>query len=87
MGGTEMVDKKRVRRLEVRAENPKGLCGKIEHMTIDELKEIGVGDSVDGRCPACGMFPLTRNDIEMLEGVNIPEPEYYLEIKDKAEES
>ena len=82
-----MVGKKRTRRPKVRAENPSGVCGKIEHMTIDELKDIAVGDSFDGRCPACGMFHLTREDIEMLEAVKISESEYYLEMKNKAEES
>lgn len=56
-------------------------------MTIDELKEIAVADSFDGRCPACGMFHLTREDIERLEGEKISESDYYLEMKDKAEES
>ncbi len=83
-----MVDKKsHPRRTRVRAENPSGVCGKIEHMTIDELKEIAVADSFDGRCPACGMFHLTREDIERLEGEKISESDYYLEMKDKAEES
>jgi hypothetical protein len=83
-----MAEKKtHPRRPKVRAENPSGVCGKIEHMTIDELKEIAVGDSFDGRCPACGMFHLTRVDIETLEGIKISESEYYLEMKEKAEQS
>ena len=81
-----MAEKRRTRRPKVRAENPSGVCGKIEHMTIDELKEIAVGDSFDGRCPACGMFHLTREDIELLEREKISESEYYLEMKNKAEE-
>ena len=82
-----MAIKRRARRPKVRAENPSGVCGKIEHMTIDELKEIAVGDSFDGRCPACGMFHLTKEDIEMLEAEKISESEYFLEMKNKAEES
>ena len=82
-----MAEKRKTRRPKVRAENPRGVCGKIEHMTIDELKEIAVGDSFDGLCPACGMFHLTRKDIEMLEREKISESEYYLEMKTKAEES
>ena len=83
-----MVEKKsHPRRPRVRAENPSGVCGKIEHMTIDELKEIAVADSFDGRCPACGMFHLTREDIEALESEKISESDYYLEMKQKAEGS
>ena len=82
-----MAEKKRPRRPKVRAENPSGVCGKIEHMTIDELKEIAVGDSFDGRCPACGTFHLTRADIEMLEAEKISESDYYKDMKNKAEES
>ena len=74
------------KRPKVRAENPSGVCGKIEHMTIDELKEIAVGDSFDGRCPDCVMFHLTRADIEVLESEKISDSDYYHEMKSQAEE-
>ena len=73
-------------RPKVRAENPSGACGKVEHMTIDELQEIAVGDSFDGSCPACGMFHLTRADIEALEAEKVSESEYFTEMKKEAEE-
>lgn len=75
-----------LRRTKVRAENPSGACGKVEHMTIDELKAIAVGDSFDGRCPACGMFHLTRDDMEALESEKISDSNYYHEMKMQAEE-
>jgi len=53
-------------RVQVRAENPSGACGHVDHMTIDELKARAVGDNFDGSCPACGMFHLTRADIEIV---------------------
>lgn len=74
------------KRTKVRAENPSGACGKIEHMTIDELKEIAVGDSFDGKCPACGMFHLRKEDIEALESEKISHSDYYSEMKMQAEE-
>jgi len=74
------------KRPKVRAENPSGVCGKIEHMTIDELRDIAVGDSFDGKCPACGMFHLTREDIEVLESEKVRDSEYYIEMKNQAEE-
>lgn len=81
-----MVAKKtKSRRPKVRAENPSGACGKIEHMTIDELRDIAVGDNFDGSCPACGMFHMSREDIEVLESEKISESDYYAELKKEAE--
>ena len=71
----------------VRAENPCGACGNIDHMTIDELKARAVGENFDGRCPACGMFHLTRSDIEILESEKISETEHFTEMKKEAEEA
>ncbi len=70
----------------VRAENPRGACGNIDHMTIDELKALAVGENFDGRCPSCGMFHLTRSDIELLESEKISETSQFTEMKKKAEE-
>lgn len=74
-------------RTQVRAENPSGACGNVDHMTIDELKARAVGDNFDGSCPACGMFHLTRADIEQLESEKISETEHYIEMKKEAEEA
>ena len=74
-------------RTQVRAENPSGACGNVDHMTIDELKARAVGDNFDGSCPACGMFHLTRADIELLESEKISETEHYAEMKREAEQA
>jgi Fe-S cluster biogenesis protein NfuA len=74
-------------RSQVRAENPSGACGNVDHMTIDELKARAVGDNFDGSCPACGMFHLTRADIERLKAEKISESEYYTEMKKEAEQA
>lgn len=74
-------------RSQVRAENPSGACGNVDHMTIDELKARAVGDNFDGSCPACGMFHLTRADIERLEAEKISESQYYVEMKKEAEQA
>ena len=74
-------------RTQVRAENPSGACGNVDHMTIDELKGRAVGDNFDGSCPACGMFHLTRADIEQLESEKISESEHYIEMKKEAEQA
>lgn len=80
-------NKEKSGRKQVRAENPSGACGNVDHMTIDELKARAVGDNFDGSCPACGMFHLTRADIEQLESEKISESEHYLEMKKEAEEA
>jgi hypothetical protein len=73
------------RRTLVRAENPRGVCGNIDHMTIDELKALAVSENFDGRCPSCGFFHLTREDIRHLEAEKISETAQYAEIKKEAE--
>ncbi|MEA2115114.1 MAG: hypothetical protein U9P36_06995 [Thermodesulfobacteriota bacterium] len=82
-----MENRIRPGRPQVRAENPRGACGNIDHMTIDELKARAVGENFDGRCPACGMFHLTRSDIEILESEKISETKHYTEMKNEAEET
>lgn len=77
----------RPERRKVRAENPSGACGHVDHMTIDELKARAVGDNFDGSCPACGMFHLTRDDIIQLESEKISQTEHYLEMKQEAEQA
>ncbi|MBU0961768.1 MAG: hypothetical protein KKD01_16130 [Proteobacteria bacterium] len=77
-----MSDKKRSL---VRAENPSGACGKLDHMTVEELKARAVGDEFDGTCPACGQFHLTRAEIEKIEEKKITESESYKAMKTKAE--
>ncbi|MCP3887853.1 MAG: hypothetical protein GY702_03115 [Desulfobulbaceae bacterium] len=77
----------RTRRTQVRAENPSGSCGKLDHMTIDELKARAVGDEFDGTCPACGKFHLTRAEIEKIESEKVIDSESYKEMKKTAEAS
>jgi hypothetical protein len=78
---------KKTGRAQVRAENPSGACGHVDHMTIDELKARAVGEDFDGSCPACGMYHLTRADIERLESEKISESEYYVEMRKEAEQA
>ncbi len=81
------VKEKRSARSQVRAENPSGACGNVDHMTIDELKARAVDESFDGSCPACGMFHLTRADIKALEAEKISESEYFSEMRKEAEQA
>jgi len=78
---------KKTGRAQVRAENPSGACGHVDHMTIDELKARAVGEDFDGSCPSCGMYHLTRADIERLESEKISESEYYVEMRKEAEQA
>ena len=74
------------KRAQVRAENPSGVCGYVEHMTIDELKARAVGEVFDATCPACGMFHLTKEEIEILNREKITESKHYAELRKEAEE-
>ena len=80
---TEQTEK----RYQVRAENPSGVCGYIGHMTIDELKARAVGDEFDATCPACGMFHLTKEEIDKLNNEKITDSKNYAVMKEQAEES
>jgi hypothetical protein len=75
------------KRIQVRAENPSGSCGKLDHMTIDELKARAVGDEFDGTCPACGKFHVSRAEIEKIEGMRVVDSEAYKVMKAEAEAS
>ncbi len=77
----------KTRRVQVRAENPSGACGKLDHMTIDELKARAVGDDFDGTCPACGKFHLNQAEIEKIESERVVDSESYKIMKDEAEAS
>lgn len=74
------------KRVQVRAENPSGVCGYVDHMTIDELKARAVGDEFDATCPACGMFHLTREEIALLEKEKITRSKNYEDLRKEAEE-
>ena len=76
----------RVKRVRVRAENPSGVCGYVDHMTIDELKARAVGDEFDGTCPACGMFHLTKEEIDRLNAEKITQSKSYADMRKEAEE-
>lgn len=71
-------------RTQVRAENPGGACGKLDHMTIDELKARAVSENFDGTCPACGQFHLTRKDIKRLENIRVADTEKYKKMEAQA---
>lgn len=74
-------------RKKVRAENPTGACGYIDHMTIDELRERAVGEEFDATCPSCGMFHLTREEIDQLNSEKFTESKDFAKLRSEAEES
>lgn len=73
------------RRMQVRAENPSGSCGKLNHMTIDELKARAVGEEFDGSCPACGKFHVSRAEIDKIENERVVDSDSYKLMKAGAE--
>ncbi len=81
-----MTEQKPKKRVQVRAENPSGACGYIDHMTIDELKARAVGENFDATCPACGKFHLTREEIDKINSEKVSESKSYAEMRAEAEE-
>jgi hypothetical protein len=73
-------------RRKVRAENPTGASGYIDHMTIDELRERAVGEEFDATCPSCGMFHLTRQEIDQLNSEKFTDSSGFAKLRDEAEE-
>jgi len=73
-------------RRKVRAENPTGACGYIDHMTIDELRERAVGEEFDATCPSCGMFHLTRKEIDQINSEKFTESQDFADLRNEAEE-
>ena len=81
-----MSVKKKMLRRQVRAENPTGACGYVDHMTIDELRSRAVGEEFDATCPSCGMFHLTREEIEQLNSEKLTDSQEYKKLQSEAEE-
>ncbi len=80
-------EKSKYTRKKVRAENPTGACGYVDHMTIDELRERAVGEEFDATCPSCGMFHLTRKEIDQLNSEKFTESSDFAKLRDEAEEA
>jgi len=69
----------------VRVENPAAICGHIEHMTIEELRQLITGDDITLACPACGLVHLSRLEIEELEGKKVVDSAEYKALQAAAE--
>ncbi len=59
----------------------------LSEYTIDELKARAVNENFAGSCPACGMFHLTRADIDKIVSEKISETEHYAQMKREAEQA
>ena len=70
-------DKTERKRHVVRVTSPDTACGYVGHMTVDQLKEVAVGDDFEANCPVCGMIHLTAAEIAEVEARKTTEtPEY-----------
>lgn len=79
------VTEKKVKKQGIKAEAVDTACGKIPHMTVDELAARLHIESRELRCPACGRVHLTEEDVEKAEAVLFSESERFKEIKNQAE--
>ena len=69
----------------VRVTSPDTACGYVGHMTVDQLREVAVGDDFEANCPVCGMIHLSSEEIEELEARKFTETEEYLETIKQAQ--
>ena len=69
----------------VHAERIDTRCGALGHMTVDEIRERIVGDSVNVTCPACGAIHLTREEAEEAAMKKISSSARFRKIKAEAE--
>lgn len=73
-------------RKKVRAERVDTKCGAMAHMTVDEIRERIIGESVNVTCPECGAIHLTREEAEEADMKRISSSPRYHRIKAEAEE-
>lgn len=71
----------------IKAEAADTVCGKIPHMTVDQLAARLSIESRELRCPACGRIHLTDDDVKRAEDVLLSDTERFREIKTEAEGS
>ena len=76
---------KKEKKTKVRAERVDTKCGSIGHMTVDEIKDRTIGDSLVAECPECGEIHLTPEDVQEAEAKKITETSKYKKIKNEAE--
>ncbi|MHC1743019.1 MAG: hypothetical protein AB9873_08310 [Syntrophobacteraceae bacterium] len=74
------------KKTKVRVERVDTKCGAVAHMTVDEIKERIIGESVNVTCPECGAIHLTREDAEEAATKRISGSPRYKKIRLEAEE-
>jgi len=79
------VMEKEMKKKGIKAEAVDTACGKIPHMTVDQLAARLQIESRELRCPACGRVHLTEEDVQKAEAVLLSESERFKEIKTQAE--
>jgi cytochrome c-type biogenesis protein CcmH/NrfF len=60
-------------------------CGKVPHMTVDQLVERFHIESRELHCPACGRIHLTEEDAQNAEAMLFSQTERFQQIKAEAE--
>ncbi|MFV0436925.1 MAG: hypothetical protein ACK5PS_05975 [Desulfopila sp.] len=67
------------KRAVVRVTSPDTACGYVGHMTVDQLREVAVGDDFVANCPVCGLIHLSIEEIKEIESRKFTETKEYLE--------
>ncbi|MDR3569111.1 MAG: hypothetical protein P4L43_13870 [Syntrophobacteraceae bacterium] len=74
-----------VKKKGVKVEAVDTACGKVPHMTVDQLVERFRIESRELHCPACGRIHLTDEDAKNAEAMLFSETERFQQIKAEAE--
>ncbi len=82
-----MDKEKELKKKGIKAEAVDTACGKIPHMTVDQLAARLSIESRELRCPACGRVHLTDDDVKRAEDLLLSDTERFREIKTQVEGS
>ena len=80
-----MSENKDVKKKGVKVESVDTACGKVPHMTVDQLVARFNIESRELHCPACGRIHLTDEDVKKAEAMLFSETERFQQIKAEAE--
>ncbi len=76
---------KGIKKKGVKVEAVDTACGKVPHMTVDQLVERFNIESRELHCPACGRIHLTDEDARNAEAMLFSETDRFQQIKAEAE--
>ncbi len=74
-----------IRKRGVKVEAVDTACGKVPHMSVDQLAQRFNIESRELHCPACGRIHLSDEDAKNAEDLRYSDSERFQQIKEEAE--